>query len=196
MLNAAYLGVKRMKGAFQAINKIISHPVISAVVAAAIIALGTKLLGWWPNIANAAQFVWQFAFSSVSVPVWILAVLILAAIGFVVLFATLVWVNRPQGETWRNYTTDEFYGIKWRWRYFQDGSMSEPLPFCTECDFQLNPSQAGAFAAASHWVYQCEDCGHLCADVQESFVELEDRVKRQVHRKIRSGEWANEQSSA
>jgi len=177
-----------MKKSFKILNKILSHPVVSTVVATILIGIGTQLLGWWPLITNAILAAWQFIFTPILIPLWLLALLSFSAVAIVIIIFVVVFHR----ETHSDYTSDEFYGVKWRWQYFDGGSLDEPVPFCVKCDFQLKPTFASSYSAVDHWVYRCENCGHVGADFRESISDFHDRVRRQIQRKLRSGEWAKE----
>lgn len=178
------------------LDKFLRHPVISAVVAAAIIAIASTVFGWWGAIWIALKSAGSFVGRDVGVPLWLLAILVTLAFFVVVLPMLALVRNRESHEPWRGYAVDEFYGVRWRWDYYSDGRLKGLVPFCVNCDFQIRPSFASAYHAVDIWEYKCENCGHVGATIEELPEELHDRVTRQVQLKLRRGEWIGTQGTS
>jgi hypothetical protein len=169
-----------------------NDPVWSKVIAGAILAaLGLFLsiwLDWWPAII-------RFARGSTTLPNWLLTVLVLAAFGMLGVAGLILWVSRvaPAGPRWRGFTEDVVMGLRWRWRYSADADaeMWDLHAFCPTCDFQLFPKDVGPYRYPPVVMYPCENCGFQSQLFDLPSGELESLVRRQVQRKIRSGEWKN-----
>lgn len=171
------------------IDKIIRHPVISSLITALIIVIVTNVLGLWPKISRSVQSVLLSLISSVSVPLWLLIILSMISLGVVLRVLIHVISSKSVEESWRNYTEDLFYGLRWRWKYYSDGSISTVIPFCIQCDFQIEPSFASNFRTIDRWEFRCENCGHMGKQIDESIDSFENRVQRQIQLKLRSGTW-------
>lgn len=90
---------------------------------------------------------------------------------------------------WRYYTTDEFFGIRWRWRYGNDGGVYGLVSFCPACDYQVYAADASAYIVAPHISYRCEDCDRTLGEFEGTSEELENRVIRAIQKKIRTFTW-------
>lgn len=113
--------------------------VISAAILAAAAALGTYFLDWWPVMGRYLSEGIAFSAAKSLIPNWLTAVLGLLAIPTLLLLLALAWQllrpEKPSAADWEAYTSDNFFGLLWRWRYIGQ-SMSEMHTFCPHCDFQ------------------------------------------------------------
>jgi hypothetical protein len=172
-------------------------PVWGAVIAAAIIgaigAIGTFFLGYWPAIGGALGKAYHYLLASSSIPNWTIFALSAFALPTILLLFALTWQavfpSRPPGPDWAKYTSDSFYGLVWRWRYFGD-IMSDMSTFCPNCDFQVFPEQASAYSFIDHISFHCVSCNRNLGSFEESFASLENKAKRFAQQKLRNGSWA------
>ena len=169
------------------IDKLLRHPVISSVLAAAIVAAFSKFLGWWPSISVGLNATWNFISEPVAIPVWLLTLLVLFTFGLFLLLYMLRKRVESETDSHVSYVKDEFYGIKWRWGYYSNGSLKKPVPFCLNCDFQLVPRFSSAYRSIDMWSFRCENCGHNPPVVEEPLNSFKDRVERQIQLRIRNG---------
>ena len=170
--------------------------VISAGILAAIGVGGIYLLNWWPIIGEYATSTFSMATARSSAPNWVVGFVGLMAIPTLLFVITAGWqiVNPTPADqpSWRDYRSDEFYGIRWQWQYFGT-SMSEMLTFCPQCDFQVYPEHASAYASIERISFRCESCPCELGTFDESFGSLEDKAKRFAQQKIRTGKWRTAQ---
>jgi hypothetical protein len=177
------------------IKKVVAHPVWSSVIAGAILAalgaVGTHLAGWWPSVqvwlVSAAQRGWHFLTTSHALPGWILVLLgAAAAFGLYV----LVEVLRPRTAKpdWRDYRQDTIFDMVWRWGYAGD-RISNLCSFCPRCDTQVylrgdHPSDFHPHRT----VFHCDHCDTRIT-VNGGYIDVGDKVAREIQRRLRSGEW-------
>jgi hypothetical protein len=117
--------------------------VISTGIVAAVGAIGTYLLVYWPALASSVGAFIELLAGSSNIPHWAIALVGILAIPTVLLIAALVWnrvhPNAPQVPDWTTYVTDEFFGIRWRWRYLHN-TISNLTTYCPHCDYQVYPN--------------------------------------------------------
>lgn len=177
--------------------KLWHDPVWSKVIAGIILAIGAAIgayfLDWWTAIDAFASSSYQFALSATSVPNWILMLMALLSLPTVALICAFAWQTAfPQKEdhlSWRNYTTDIYFNLRWRWKYFDDGGIYDPHTFCPHCDFQVFAQDVSSFRVIEHIAFHCDSCGRHLGEFQESFAALENKTKRFIQQKIRNGTW-------
>ena len=92
---------------------------------------------------------------------------------------------KPEQSAWRSYTTDCFFGLRWRWQYGVSGRVEKLLCFCPRCDYQVYPVNVSPYAIVDEIAFSCDSCGSNLATLQESPVSLADKVIRTIHQKIR-----------
>src|SRR4029077_5592387 len=93
---------------------------------------------------------------------------------------------------WGSYTSDSFFGLKWRWRY-ENGAIQGLLPFCPHCDYQIFPDNTSPFA--SRVDFNCDSCKRNLGTLPETWASLESKVTRFIQQKLRSGAWAPKAAS-
>lgn len=185
----------------QLLKKLWNDAVWSKVIAGIILAVGATIasyfLDWWPAIGRFATRSYVFTKASSSISNWLLLLLGLLALPTVLITGAVVWQKifpKSAGSSWRNYTSDIFFGLRWRWRYFDDGQIYDVHTFCPYCDFQVYALNVSAFRVVDHIAFQCDGCGRRLGDFQESFESLEDKTTRFIQQKIRNGTWNTQNS--
>jgi len=167
------------------------HPIRNAVIAglivAAILWACSLIPGMWATIWGVARAVCVWLGSSLSVSAWFFLLLCLGSLAFVV-FATLAVIASLLATASTEYTTDTFFGLKWRWQY-ERGHVVSICCFCPTCDLQLHPSDMSTYEVVPVIGFRCDDCNTLVCAFEMSYQKLEDRVERSIHKKLRSGEW-------
>ncbi len=88
-----------------------------------------------------------------------------------------------------NYSEDIFFGVKWRWK-FAFNEICNLGCFCPDCNMELIPkSERNPYVCALY----CEKCkkyfSDLSSDNELPGNELIEKVKREIRKKIRTGEW-------
>ncbi|WP_397411143.1 hypothetical protein [Polaromonas sp.] len=166
--------------------------VIATGIATAVGAIGTYSLGFWPAISAAAASAWQFLLASTQVRIWVLVVLALPVILLLFLIVIVIWglwsnssVNQP---TWTTYTTDMFFGLRWRWRYV-DGSIDRLNTFCPHCDYQVFPQRASAYEVIDRIAFKCDSCHQSVGTFDESYDQLQGKTERFIQQKLRNNTW-------
>ncbi len=109
-----------------------SDAVWSKVIATAIVAvavfIGTYLLNWWPIIGNGFIKGFAFAIAKSQLSNWLIALLILLTLPTFILLAAFIkhlyYPDQENNLTWESYTSDVFFGLRWRWS-FSGESMSK-----------------------------------------------------------------------
>lgn len=176
-------------------KRIWSDPVWSGVIGSAIFvglsAFIVYLLDWTPRLGAMVSSAWAYMLSDAVVPTWGVALLGVLAIPTLVLAVVLLWVNRPSRPStpdWMDYRKDRFFGLEWRWRY--SGSQVDGLrSFCPQCDFELFPVDTSYFATVPRFTYLCDSCGTKLEEFEGEVDELESKVERFIHQKLRNGQW-------
>ena len=178
-------------------TKLWHDPVWSKVIAGVILAVGatvaTYFLNWWPVIGEFVSQCFTFALASTSTPNWLLFVLGLLALPVVIIFGVIVWekIFPPHSTppSWRSYTTDFFFGLRWRWTYGNMGELYNTHTFCPHCDYQVFAQDASPYRVIDHIAFHCESCDRHLGEFQESLASLESKTERFIQQKIRNGTW-------
>ena len=160
-------------------------PVIAGVIVQ--IFTSINILGF---IFNCFKAVFAFFETALSVPLWGLILLLIAGI---VVPRILASKKKPQNQSsYTRYTYDRILGVNWQWRY-SHGDVVALVPICPNCSYQP-PIQmfypGGYIAAGENSLIQCDHCGFK---IQFDYPPeiLTDRIEREIHRKIRTGEYVN-----
>jgi hypothetical protein len=74
------------------------------------------------------------------------------------------------------YRTDEIFGLRWRWRWTEGGSVIYARAHCAHSDLELDPEPTG-YAGAAQILYHCTQCGQTDVVVPAG---SRDRVEREV----------------
>ena len=179
-------------------EKLWKDPVWSKVIAtgivAAVAALGAYLLGYWPFFRGAVSAGWNFLLAPNSIPNWVIALLVLGAVPSVILLAALAW-QVIRGEApgsssldWTSYTTDVFFGLRWRWQY-SGGTIVRLNTFCLKCDYQLFSHEPSSYNFINRVSFSCDCCNGTLVEFKESEAELNSKVERLIQQKVRNNSW-------
>ena len=178
------------------LKKLWHDPVWSKVIASVILALGMTVTGyflnWWPTIGG-------FVSSSTLTPNWLLFLLVLLCLPTLIIIGALAWQNvfpsTPHSPSWKNYTTDIFFNLRWRWTYGTNGQIYDTHSFCPYCDFQVYAKDVSSYAVIEHIAFHCDSCGCNLGEFQESIYSLESKIKRFVQQKLRNETWETQGST-
>jgi hypothetical protein len=169
--------------------------VISGAILAAAALLGSYLLNWWPTIGRYAALGFEFARETSIVPNWLIALLLLLAAPTVLFVLALIWQiafpSKSSTSSWHEYTSDNFFGLCWRWRYIGE-RLSEMHTFCPHCDFQVFPENASAYAAIDRISFHCDSCNRDLGTFEEPYGSLENKAGRFAQQKLRQGTWQSQ----
>lgn len=178
------------------LKRIWNDPVWASVIATGIAAglggLGAYFLGYWPTISSSLSAVWSFFLAHSEVSNWLIFLLAIPSVLFGVLVIAGLWSHwfgeGDRAVNWQSYTVDNFFGLRWRWRY--DGGSIEGLStFCQHCDYQVFPRSASAYEAIDRIEFSCDSCHSHVGTFNESMWDLQSKVVRLIQQKIRSGSW-------
>ena len=143
------------------LKKAWSDPVWSKVISALILAaLGTAasyFLNWWPGIGKGISAV--FGFLGRTTPVWNWLIGVVSIVTLVLML--VVWlasVTARQSGTAPPYTSDDFFGVKWRWRYTH-GEITGLYSLCVNCGLQIYLLDASDYTMVPRVAFRCDDCG-------------------------------------
>jgi hypothetical protein len=181
----------------QMLKKLWHDPVGSAVISAIIFAIGAStasyFLNWWPAIRKLVAQLYALGFEFSSISNWVLLCLCLLALPTVIYICTLTWKyihpSKSLPITWRSYTTDIFFKLRWRWKYLEDDSFIDIYTYCPHCDYQVYPKDSASYHMINNISYHCESCGRNLLELQETFASLSNKVVRLAQQKIRNKAW-------
>jgi hypothetical protein len=174
-----------------------SHPirssVISGLILAGVISLFSLTPGGWAFAWNILKMVWNWLIGDQPVRGWVLVLLIACAAAVLVILVLIAWSwitgSKDLPMDWKAHTEDEFFGLKWRWRYGKSGIYGV-VCFCPVCDQQLYPQNRSSFRVVDRIGFTCDHCGRDLGEFDMNWDTLQDKVTRSVQRKIRTGEWS------
>lgn len=169
-----------------------NHPIRDKVVAGLIVAflvwMSSLIPGLWSSVWSFTRSAARWFFTEhVSLPVWLLVLLSLAAaVLLLVGFVRLVQAFTLRETTWYDYKSDRFFEMVWRWAYSSSGNIQDLCCFCPNDDTVLVP--------VAQWnpdrvVFRCDTCRSEFGPIESDFKEAIRKVKRQIDRKLRTDEW-------
>ncbi|MCR8641466.1 hypothetical protein NV379_02240 [Paenibacillus sp. N1-5-1-14] len=173
------------------------HPITASVISSFIIlAIITPFVSYVKSIPliESIKVIWEVILSVLNfgVPIWII-------ICFFVVFWIIVKVLNSKSSTeihpFNSYKEDIIEGVKWEWEWIKmyDGSYdvnkNTLVPTCKKCKglLILKPD-SGDYYYSDRQVLYCEHCDSKHKTLQDP-EELINKVKREIIRKVRSGEW-------
>lgn len=178
------------------LKKIWNDPVWSKVISAAIlgaVALASAyFLNWWPTIGTLLATGVTFISASSSIPNWLIGLLALLTIPTIFILAVFCWeAVRPSKQVlgWEAYTSDVFFGLRWRWQYSRTSQIHSLHCFCPHCDFQVFPLNVSSYAFQDKILFRCDSCHNSLGIFEESYSSLESKATRFAQQKIRNGTW-------
>lgn len=180
------------------------HKVIAGLLTAGLLSFIGYLFGSWANVVppiataikTACLAIWHGVAYSVSVPVPVSLLVLFAAIAawFALRavaqnLATVDKVTTPDGPNIYSYREDMFQGVVWAWRYANvDMLIVDIVPHCPDdyTELILIPYHSIVFL-------KCETCGNTWPTQipfnNYSAEGLRGVIKRQIRRKLDTGEW-------
>lgn len=166
------------------------HPVLTnaagSLLAAAILT-GVAQIQGWINLADC----WMFAKTTfagfllwltykTSVPNWLLIPLSFALLAWIAVLTIAAATRRRQAASRSfspyDYTTDTFFGLRWRWC---DSGPYDIVPFCSACDLQIDPVRSGSYLSVAPLRFYCKLCDSVLYEVGHGDTDLDD-LQREV----------------
>lgn len=183
----------------QLLKKLWHDPVWSKVIAGIFLATGAIIsayfLDWLPSIGSFFARLYQFLLSSTSFPNWMLLSLGLLSLPTLLLLGFGLWKTvfptKSSQSSWYDYTTDTYFGLRWRWKYYDNGNIYNAHTFCPHCDFQVYAENTSSYGGIYCVAFKCDSCGRYLGEFQETLDTLENKIKRFIQQKIRNGSWIN-----
>jgi hypothetical protein len=164
--------------------------VVSGLILASIFYAGPKLFQW---IITILSWVWQHATSSISIPNWLLWLLVILGMPTLLKVLKPLLKHKENSEpTFRMYTQDSFEGATWRWSYDYSGGPVNIVPFCPICDSQLVHVKENQYSLRPSLSvsFYCERCKQERARIEggNEFYAV-SMIERFIDRNVRNGEW-------
>ena len=180
------------------LKKILSENLVSSSVGllfTGLTALLVTVFGDWNTVGQALVGAWDYVTASTAVPRWAVAIVsIWTALTTIILVAIRLQAS-GSGEDWRSYRTDNFYNMRWSWIWSGDSQPYNLSVFCPVCDYQLDCCYDSAYTAIDAIRYECH-CGAGPWRFEESQSVLNNRVKKLVQQRVRTGQWQQPQRAS
>lgn len=179
------------------LKKVWGDPVASKVIAtllsAAALSIFSYLFGWWPVLWSGVLETYRFLGSSTMMPHWLIGLLGLGSACLIAVLSILILVVKatPRKPPVGSYIQDEFFDLRWRWRLGGRGEIYHLTAFCLRCDYQVEPRHASGYDVVERYEYWCDDCQKLLRKIEMPVTDFENRVERQIHKKLRNGTWVD-----
>jgi len=186
-----------------------SHAVRNGVIATVVGGVALAILGeLWPPVKNATVWLWKKieAFAglfgeSYSVPGWALAVVGVLALVTIIRFAVgLRALPISPVAPHSRYVEDNLFGAKWKWSWV-GGDISNLWCFCPVCDAELVYDDSAAHTIYSReeprTLFICEHCNrNVVGRIEGGDKEYAlGAVRREIRRRVRTGQYASNQNS-
>lgn len=186
-----------------------SHPIRNGIIATVI---GGILLTFWPPFRDVivkilswvwGLFVglWNYLSSEHHVYGWVIIFFVLLSIPALVVGIRKLISSREPGYQ-DLYTEDHLYGAKWHWGY-ANGSITHLWCLCPQCESELVYSEfvpdqfnIDHVGKPPRTEFICEKCRMPRASLEGRKDYALGTVEREIRRKIRIGEWKENESSS
>lgn len=141
----------------------------------------------------------DFRPGTVALPRWWFWLWSAVSIATIAAFAVRICYAVASPEpTWSRYRSDVLFGLRWRWTLSASGEVQHsPRMFCPNCDHQFRDADfryATPTAGGPVWTLNCETCGYEVTVLNS--VELYRKVKAEVERRIRTGDWKRQRDAS
>lgn len=185
------------------LGRIWTDPVWSKVISAIIIALFAGICGYYLRIYSVVLYIiysmYNFLITSQIIPNWLMIIIVVPSIITWIMFGINAWNvsnnSEKSNNSWKQYTSDHFLGLRWRWRYYDDAQPLDLAAFCPHCDYQLYAQSLSAFRFDNRIVFDCDSCGAHLGTFDESLKSLEGKIGRLIQQKLRNGTWVAAENS-
>ena len=182
-----------------------SHPIRNGIVATV---LGGILLSFWPPfrdvLAASAFWVWEtiksfgiWLTSTQDIYGWALIILVLLALPAIFELISLAIRKKNPGVE-DLYRSDHLFGADWDWSY-KNGDIQNLWCLCPTCkselvysEFTPDPYNFDHNQKEPRTDFFCERCNMTQCTITGDRRYALGKIKREIRRKIRSGEWRPE----
>ncbi len=172
------------------VKRIWHDPVWSKVIAGAVIALFTGLignnLGVWPAVKSYFWSIIDFELRRASIPNGIIIIGVIPLVFSLYVIAKILRFWR-QSEDWHDYTSDEYENLRWVWKWSssEDYKISELKIFCPSCRLEIHGSPNEGFPNEAQ--YYCDNCRKALRLIGKSPQDVADQAIREFERRARTG---------
>ena len=165
-------------------SKVISFGLIAVIVAGYTTAKGAWLSVW---AAIVKGFWWFFETSAIYNWFWLLWA---ALTIFVARKIAIAFFEGRSAETvsLTEYDQEVFFDVQWRWGY-ADSEIINLTSYCKKCDYQILGTRHNLLGMEEGVKYMCEDCGYESEVIEGTRSQIENRVLRYIHKRLRNGTW-------
>ena len=183
-----------------------SHSVRNGVITTVVGGIALAILGeLWPPVKVGIIWVWERVLSFAglfgerySIPGWALTILSLLAL--VTVIRAVVALRASPVGAYSNYIEDILFGAKWRWSW-AGGDISSLWCFCPVCDAELVYDDSSAHSIYSRkepqTLFICEHCNRRTMGRVEGGGKdyALGAVRREIRRRVRTGQYAGSQNA-
>jgi heme/copper-type cytochrome/quinol oxidase subunit 2 len=172
--------------------------VIAALITAAILAILISIYPdfrtFWKDVTDGSKYVFAVVTDRTPTPNWLLAGLVIVAVIFFGLLIT-EWVRSKivvpsPPDPLKDYLTDKLLGLRWRWRYNYN-EVRSICCFCPRCDYQIEPRSSYSYNSHIQTEFHCDECKKTIKQLEIPLSELNSKITKLIHQKIRTGAWVN-----
>lgn len=140
------------------------------------------------SFIKSLKTIWEWVLSifTFSIPFWIILVTVI----IIFIVKRIIRYIPESKPDFLNYTSDVIEGIKCEWSFNTYGGQlsfygNTPVPVCNNCDGFL------VLDSSDYYILQLK-CEHCSYKKQISdFSEFQDKIKREIIRRIRTNTWEN-----
>lgn len=166
-------------------------PVFATVIAGILVEVFTSDIFFGP-VLDFARFIESLFDTKLLIPLWLLTLIIIG-----VIYSTtklIAYLNKDTVPDYKSYTNDRIFGVDWQWKWIGD-RIDSLVALCPECAYQPKveetynfdlENESSGLQSSSKMV--CDNCGFEQV-WQDSPEYLKNRATREIHRKIRTGEY-------
>lgn len=170
--------------------KIWKDPVWSKVISAGVIGLAVYLINTSDIFIPILNKLKLFMSKTLEVELWYIVFLNLSLLFFILLIIYLfVCLYKTQGGQSKNieesYIEDYFFKIKWVWSYSINGDITNIVPLCPKCDYDLSPHNVDYDPFETELILDCDDCDFSLKPMEITYSELKNQIKKKVQKQIR-----------
>lgn len=157
------------------------------VAGAAAVGVFAWLMDWvkpaWDWLCAALKSGWTHLMASSALSNWLAYAMSLALEISALRWALRAWASRKDNH--ERFTQFNFMGGVWRWN-FMSGHIGNLGVYCPQCDGALVYSNARQIWEVN---WHCERCRCICVSCEGDKSYLDGRVKREIDRLVRTGDW-------
>ena len=140
--------------------------------------------------------IWRFLLSDILVPMWLAitvsVVALVVAVSVIILTVVIAYISERR-QPWHAYTEAQIEGMVCRWKWSRSDEIWNLSFFCPMCDGELVSGNNHGFGAT---YFVCEKCSEqqrqpkiFPEDPRRHNYDIVERIKREIRRHVRTGEW-------